>query len=115
MARINTYPNDIPITLNDKMVGTETGSDNTKNYPLIDVLRLFSINGTGLIITEYDVDDVGSLYDYHGGTIASGSWLITRYLKTNISDKKYAVEAENVIYTNLTDAWTNRLTLTYNT
>lgn len=116
MPRIKTYAIDDPISLLDKLIGTEAGTDLTKNWKLEKIWRLFNDTGSGVEITLNDIDDQSSLYDYHGGSLYTDSWIVIRYLKSNVGQREIAkiTDQGNSIYSDLNSAWTNRSILNYN-
>jgi hypothetical protein len=57
MARIQTYDNDLNVTLDDKVIGTDAVDNSTKNFTVGDILALGTsgttyIAGTGIDITD---------------------------------------------------------------
>lgn len=88
-------------------------SYNTKAITLESIHSSYEANSGTLYIQYDDVDDAGSLYDYHGGLDAYDAWVVVRYLKTDLSQKTIARVAANPTMSNLGEAWTNRATLTY--
>lgn len=114
MPRIKTYTIDDPIDLKDKLIGTESVTDLTKNWELEKVWELFVETGNGVTITLSDEDS--STYDYKGGTTYNGSWIIVRYLKTDVAQREVALNSDpgNSIYGDLDTAWTNRTIVNYN-
>ena len=113
MAKISTYE----ITGRPRPTDIVIGSDpdegfKTKNFTLQQLADFVSDNDGYLRITEYDVENDASLYDYHGGTLKSGIWVINRYLKTTL--EKTSVTADDYPQYNLSQAWSQRDTLNYN-
>ena len=117
MGRIqNTtkYQIDDPVEMTDHVIGTEMSTGLTKNYMLQNIYEKFLEVLSPLCIEYDDVEDVSSLYDYHGGTKPlTGDWIINRYLKTDISQKNKAVFGSNQNYFDLDSAWAEKETLTY--
>jgi hypothetical protein len=64
------------------------------------------------IETEF-TDLTNSSYYYYGGLTSDGDWKINRYDKTNLVSREVAMEATNVSYTTLADAWAARGSLVY--
>jgi len=61
MAKISTYPNDINISINDKLIGTDNENSNaTKNFPIGDIISL----AESIIVPELS----GEYVPYSGAT-----------------------------------------------
>ena len=76
-----------------------------------------SVNIPADILKDYQLQDVnknGST-TYLGKIMNGGSWFIVRIIKvdSNNTNFRFANISNNSSYTTLTDAWTNRVTLTY--
>ncbi|WZE63620.1 hypothetical protein PANI_CDS0101 [Maribacter phage Panino] len=116
MGRIRStlkYPRaELEDILGSYVIGTVSGSGDTKNYFFLDMYDAFRIQDGKIIITEYDIDTISSLYDYHGGVDAAGDWIVIRYLKTDLT-KTVGREVTNGSFNNLQDAWNSRETLLY--
>ena len=70
----------------------------------------------GNILQAYetnDVDKVSSLFLYNGLEDRDGSWVIETVDSSSGVSLRYATQMNNPTYTNYTDAWANRATLTY--
>lgn len=78
----------------------------------------FIIGNSFLKIPEQYLDitknDVTATHRYYGGTDLASDWHINKYDRSDVSIKTTANEVTNPAYDNLNEAWTNRLTLTYN-
>lgn len=99
--------------LDGYVIGTESGSGNTKNYFFLDMYDAFKVKDGKIIITEHDVDTISSAYDYHGGLDPVGDWVVVRYLKSDLT-KTVANLATSPTFGNLSDAWDNKELLNYN-
>lgn len=104
--------------LNTKIESLQQGSniiiDDTD--PLNPIISS-TASGTGsggdpfLTITLNDFSDTN--YLYYGGMDQNSDWKINRYDKTNLTTKNQASNAINPSFTNLTDAWNSRGSLSY--
>lgn len=114
MARIKTIGDDTKVSLKDRLLGSDAdASGRTRNYLVKDLFSLFNDSAGYIDVEHYDIDDAGSLYDYHGGKYSSGAWVIVRYLKSDITQIRQATVSNNPTYTVLSSAWTDRSTLNY--
>lgn len=73
MARISTYEQDSTVSKNDKVVGTDSATGETKNFTLSSILSL--VTGTINVPNENEVDS----YVHTQGS-ASYMWTITHNL-----------------------------------
>lgn len=86
---------------------TYTTPDSLKDYILSEfsVTRSYELN---------DLDDAGSGITYLGKADKDGNWLIERLTESGSDlSKDYANISNNGSQTNYENAWTNRLSLTY--
>lgn len=117
MGRIknqNLYPLDEAIDLGEYLIGTDSNGNATLNYQLDHLFRTFITLGNGFFIRFTDVEDVSSLFDYHGGTDYKGEWLIIRYERGDVNARTIANTTSNPSIVDISDAWANKITLTYN-
>jgi hypothetical protein len=78
--------------------------------------KLYIKNSSGIMVDisgRMDITEQAqtSTHIYYGG-LKNGLWKINRFAKSGFV-KTSATQANNGSVTNLSDAWTNRLTLTY--
>jgi hypothetical protein len=70
-----------------------------------------SITASASTLADYSVNDIEEdTTSYFGYTKPDGTWLVKSLTDTSVS---YATETNNGAVTSYTDAWTNRVTLTY--
>lgn len=114
MARIKTYPVDDNVTLDEKMLASDSDAGHpTKNIIARDLWALFNEQGNGIDFRYNDIEDAVSIYDYHGGVRFDGVWIVIRYLKSDVTQRTVATQISTPFYTNIDDAWINRATLNY--
>ena len=96
MSKIEKYPNDLNISLSDKVIGTNTDSNNaTENYVLGDLVTFMmgqmSVNGF-YKIGDYMIDRKGGVNTteilsgniiYGIGSLATGEYIIATALQDN--------------------------------
>ena len=87
MAKISTYDNASPVTLDDKVIGTSVGgvpTDATKNFLVSDLLTLFQGLATKYTVDFLVADFVGSVYTLTAATHGRGiSPIVQIYDATN--------------------------------
>jgi hypothetical protein len=87
MAKISTYDNASPVTLDDKVIGTSVGgvpTDATKNFLISDLLVLFQGLATKYTADFLVADFVGSVYTLAAATHGRGiSPIVQIYDATN--------------------------------
>lgn len=111
---INDYDTLISIAGTEKI---EAGNGVlAKTYTTIDKLKEYILSGFS-VIRSYevnDLDDAGSGVTYIGKADTDGNWIVERITESgNDLSKDYANISNNAGQANYTDAWTNRLTLTF--
>jgi hypothetical protein len=70
-------------------------------------------SGTTFLPAPDNIDDTNSTYFYFGWSNISNSWKIRRQNRLTLSLEDAGIN-NNSLYTNLTSAWANRSSLTYN-
>ena len=92
MARIQTYDNDITVTLDDKVIGTDAVDNSTKNFTVGDILALGTAAtsytaGTGIDITDgtisCTVTDTDTTYTAGAGIDITGTTISSTVTGTN--------------------------------
>jgi hypothetical protein len=96
-----------------QMLGVELiGYDPLASSPA-NALKRITVNALGEYATN-DIEEVGAV-TYVGKEDPAGDWYLQKIDKSSGTSIRYATVKNNATYTNYTDAWTDRASLTYGT
>ncbi len=98
--------------LEEMPTGGSSGSSSIAPFLVDGALPITgSITASASTLADFNVNDIEeSTTSYFGYTKPDGTWLVKELTDTSVS---YATVTNNATVTSYTDAWTDRLTLTY--